>query len=99
MASFTLTLYLATSPLSLGQLHLASRSLGFLLALRVFSTAMGVLLFCAFGGLVAWLVTKLMRIGRRDPCLPNGPPTVPLLGNLNIFPKADAHMKYVCYTV
>ncbi|GAW04989.1 cytochrome partial [Lentinula edodes] len=33
-------------------------------------------------------------IGRREPSLPPGPPTIPLLGNLNIFPTEYAHYKF-----
>ncbi|KAF8599129.1 cytochrome P450 [Ceratobasidium sp. AG-I] len=55
---------------------------------------MGTLLFCAIGGPLVWLVTKLMRTGRRESYLPNGPSTVPLLGNLNVFPKVEAHLKF-----
>ncbi|KAG9118752.1 hypothetical protein FRC07_006597, partial [Ceratobasidium sp. 392] len=34
-----------------------------------------------------------MRIGQRETHLPPGPPTIPLLGNLHIFPKTEAHLK------
>jgi hypothetical protein len=55
---------------------------------------MEALFLYALGPSVIWLVLKLMRIGRRESYLPKGPPTVPILGNLNIFPKAKAHFKY-----
>jgi hypothetical protein len=55
--------------------------------------------FYALGPLAIWLVVKSMRIGRRESYLPNGPPTVPILGNLNIFPKVEAHLKYSFSTV
>lgn len=58
---------------------------------------MGSLLPYAIGALLVWLVTKLMRTGKRESYLPNGPPTVPVLGNLNIFPKVFAHLKYVLH--
>ncbi|CAE6457751.1 unnamed protein product [Rhizoctonia solani] len=45
------------------------------------------------GVLFVWLLLKMYRIGRRERFLPPGPPTVPLLGNLNIFPKVEAHYK------
>lgn len=41
-----------------------------------------------------WVIIKAIRTGRREPNLPTGPPTVPLLGNLNIFPKEDAYLKF-----
>ncbi|KAF8602930.1 cytochrome P450 [Ceratobasidium sp. AG-I] len=47
----------------------------------------------ATSALVVWFIAKLMRIGKRESYLPNGPPTVPLLGNLNIFPRIEAHLK------
>lgn len=52
----------------------------------------------ATGALVVWLAAKLVRIGKRESYLPNGPPTVPVLGNLHIFPQAEAHFKYVART-
>ncbi|CAE6523007.1 unnamed protein product [Rhizoctonia solani] len=45
------------------------------------------------GALFVWVLLKVYRIGRRERFLPPGPPTVPLLGNLNIFPKVEAHYK------
>ncbi|KAH7338159.1 cytochrome P450 [Rhizoctonia solani] len=45
------------------------------------------------GALFVWLLLKVYRIGRRERFLPPGPPTVPLLENLNIFPKVEAHHK------
>ncbi|QRW09774.1 cytochrome P450 family protein [Ceratobasidium sp. AG-Ba] len=46
------------------------------------------------GGLVVFSIYKLARIGRRERTLPNGPPTVPLLGNLNIFPNSRLYVKF-----
>ncbi|CAE6376736.1 unnamed protein product [Rhizoctonia solani] len=43
--------------------------------------------------LLVWLIFKVTRIGKREHSLPPGPPTVPILGNLNIFPKLEAHFK------
>ncbi|KAL0567565.1 hypothetical protein V5O48_014425 [Marasmius crinis-equi] len=42
----------------------------------------------------AWLLLKLLSIGRRESHLPPGPPTVPLLGNLNVFPTEYAHYNH-----
>ncbi|KAJ7657112.1 cytochrome P450 [Mycena rosella] len=36
----------------------------------------------------------LRKVGTREPGLPPGPPTVPLLGNLHIFPTEFAHYKF-----
>ncbi|KAF8754705.1 cytochrome P450 [Rhizoctonia solani] len=41
-----------------------------------------------------WMLLKVLRVGRREPFLPPGPAAVPILGNLNIFPKLEAHFKY-----
>ena len=69
------------------------------LLLVAFCSAMGSLFFYAIGVFPVWLVIKLMRTGKREPDLPNGPPTVPLLGNLGIFPKVEAHLKYVAHVM
>ncbi|CAL1707417.1 unnamed protein product [Somion occarium] len=40
------------------------------------------------------LVQRLWRIGSREQGLPPGPPTLPLLGNLLVFPRTRAHLKF-----
>ncbi|KAJ6573872.1 cytochrome P450 [Mycena vulgaris] len=40
------------------------------------------------------IVYRILRIGSRDKSLPPGPPTVPLLGNLNIFPRFLAYHQF-----
>ncbi|BEI84127.1 hypothetical protein CcaverHIS002_0407310 [Cutaneotrichosporon cavernicola] len=45
--------------------------------------------------LVAVLVTLLLRVGRRDPRLPPGPPTTPVLGNLTTIPPRYAHLYFL----
>lgn len=52
---------------------------------QVSSTAAALL--CAAG----LVVYRILRIGSREKYLPPGPPTVPLLGNLNIFPRFLAY--------
>ncbi|KAJ8078284.1 hypothetical protein PM082_000490 [Marasmius tenuissimus] len=47
------------------------------------------LLFAA----LAFAYSKLKDIGSRDSRLPSGPPTVPILGNLGIFPKEFAYLR------
>ncbi|PBK75563.1 cytochrome P450 [Armillaria solidipes] len=44
--------------------------------------------------LLVWGAFILKKIGSRELGLPPGPPTVPLLGNLHIFPTEYAHYKF-----
>lgn len=45
------------------------------------------------GVVIFWIVDRLRKIGSREPGLPPGPPTLPLIGNLNVFPTSRAHLK------
>ncbi|THU86337.1 cytochrome P450 [Dendrothele bispora CBS 962.96] len=45
------------------------------------------------GSLLIVLLYRLYRIGSRDSTLPPGPPTVPLLGNIHVFPSQSIHLK------
>jgi hypothetical protein len=47
-------------------------------------------LLVAFWLFVAY---KLLRIGRRDPRLPPGPPAVPVLGNAHLIPTTGIGLK------
>lgn len=38
-------------------------------------------------------VYRLLQIGRRDPRMPKGPPTVPLLGNFHQIPSSGLYKK------
>ncbi|KAJ7234772.1 cytochrome P450 [Mycena haematopus] len=53
---------------------------------------MGILLPLALGLLCIFVC--LRKIGSREVGLPPGPPTVPLLGNLHVFPTEFAHYKF-----
>ncbi|CAL1706645.1 unnamed protein product [Somion occarium] len=44
--------------------------------------------------LVAWVIIRLSKLGSREPSLPPGPPTIPLLGNMLDFPKSRVHLKF-----
>ncbi|THU88694.1 cytochrome P450 [Dendrothele bispora CBS 962.96] len=46
------------------------------------------------GSIVAITVMRLMRIGKRPPSFPPGPPTTPVLGNLLMFPRENAYLKF-----
>uniref|UniRef100_A0A0W0G8B7 Cytochrome p450 n=1 Tax=Moniliophthora roreri TaxID=221103 RepID=A0A0W0G8B7_MONRR len=43
---------------------------------------------------LTWLVSKILRVGRRESYLPPGPPTIPILGNLHLFPTASPYIKF-----
>ncbi|KAJ8078324.1 hypothetical protein PM082_000531 [Marasmius tenuissimus] len=42
---------------------------------------------------IAWTIFKLRNVGSREPGLPPGPPTTPLLGNIASFPKRAAYLR------
>ncbi|KAK7019954.1 putative cytochrome P450 [Favolaschia claudopus] len=54
--------------------------------------ATSILLPLALG--LVYIFVWLRKVGSREPGLPPGPPTMPLLGNLSIFPKEFAHYKF-----
>jgi hypothetical protein len=45
------------------------------------------------------LLVKISRVGRREHYLPPGPSTLPLLGNLHMFPTEFPHYKSVIYSL
>ncbi|KAJ6564685.1 cytochrome P450 [Mycena capillaripes] len=51
-------------------------------------------IFLALAPLALCAALLLKKIGSREAGLPPGPPTIPLLGNLHIFPTEFAHYKF-----
>jgi len=47
------------------------------------------------GLFVVYGIYRLLQIGKRDPRLPPGPPTVPILGNAHMIPTTGLGKKYV----
>ncbi|KAL2847563.1 cytochrome P450 [Aspergillus pseudoustus] len=44
--------------------------------------------------IIGFAVYRLLRIGRRDPRMPKGPPTVPILGNFHQIPSSGLYAKF-----
>lgn len=44
--------------------------------------------------LAAGLIHKISKIGQREPLLPPGPATTPILGNIAILPKKDSYVTF-----
>lgn len=56
---------------------------------------MALLSFTVLFVIVVWVVNYVRKIGSREQGLPPGPPTLPFIGNLHIYPTTHAHIKYV----
>lgn len=57
-------------------------------------SASAVVTTAAGASALAWLTWVLFRVGRRESGLPPGPPTIPILGNLHVFPTVRMHIKF-----
>jgi len=51
-------------------------------------------IYAGLFALIAILVYRLSRIGRRPANYPPGPPTLPLIGNLHQMPREKAHLQF-----
>ncbi|KAL4248918.1 cytochrome P450 family protein [Abortiporus biennis] len=43
---------------------------------------------------LVWAILRLRKVGSREPGLPPGPPTIPVLGNLHVFPTEYVYLKF-----
>lgn len=41
-----------------------------------------------------WVTYRLLQVGRRPKGLPPGPPTLPILGNIQLMPKENPHLQF-----
>ena len=44
---------------------------------------------------VVWLLARAYKSGSRGRGLPPGPPTLPVIGNLYLFPTTRAYLRYI----
>ena len=55
---------------------------------------MSPVLLLALALLAAGVVYVFLYVGHRDPKIPSGPPTLPLIGNIHQIPKKGAHFQF-----
>ncbi|CAG5187414.1 uncharacterized protein ALTATR162_LOCUS11712 [Alternaria atra] len=55
---------------------------------------MSVSMYAALAAVLALVLHQLSKIGRRPANYPPGPPTLPLIGNLHLMPKAKGHLQF-----
>lgn len=48
----------------------------------------------ALGAVLVGLIYRLLRIGRRDPRMPRGPPTLPIIGNVHQIPTSGLYKQF-----
>ena len=58
------------------------------------SPNMSVSMYAALAAVLALVLHQLSKIGRRPANYPPGPPTLPLIGNLHLMPKAKGHLQF-----
>lgn len=44
---------------------------------------------------LAAAIYRLLQVGKRDPRMPKGPPTIPILGNAHQIPSTGLYKQYV----
>lgn len=55
---------------------------------------MSVSVYAAVVAVLALVLHRLSKIGRRPADYPPGPPTLPLIGNLHLMPKEKGHIQF-----
>lgn len=58
--------------------------------LWMFASPIGIVTVLFFA---LWIVVRYRKVGSRESGFAPGPPTVPILGNIPIFPTKRAHLK------